>query len=380
MLFKFASYLLGTNTEQDDPQTAAPPSSGPPLSNHPDDHCNNSASRYSLNASSAAESTESIDVTSNAHDPPTTRSNEYAESGAELIYDERFVQTDDRPERLEDSLHEDDEQWIYITPIRVNTSQSDDLSLQPQDESLDSVENAEVGEQFNMFELFNKARATTVGRAGGRNKLEESWVIHPPACFQVDNTFAIEQHPLENLYIEQPALSVISAKRAAAAAVAKAISAASSNSGSACTKDNKENSTPKSRNMRKATRRNCVWNKECNTRKNGRSRAKAAAKSQDGNNRNGSNSNANGVNNASVPMMGSNGPVNMNTLEAMTTGTTTTTGATSAAGIRSAASGRNRSASHVHPATMVPPVLCPSSAYRRERILSRPFTIHRKLC
>lgn len=39
--------------------------------------------------------------------------------------------------------------------------------------------------------------------------MEESWVIHPPACFQLDNTFTIEEHPLENIYIENPALSVI---------------------------------------------------------------------------------------------------------------------------------------------------------------------------
>jgi hypothetical protein len=347
MLFKFASYLLGTNTEQEDPQSAVPPTSGPPLSNHPDD-CNRSTSYASR--------PQSIDADNTNADGQLASNHSAAESAAELIYDERFVQTDDRPERLEDSLHEDDEQWIYITPIRVQPLKPDP---QEEEEDLDAAtENADA-DQFNMFELFNANRNRTT--IGTRNKLEESWVIHPPACFQVDNTFAIEQHPLENLYIEQPVLSVISAKRAAAAAVAKATSGV----------DNKENSVPKASSMRSSARRN--------PRKNGRTRSKASKKdgasnSNDSNGVQGNNNNTINSNNASI---------NMNALAAMATGTTTTSGF-AAAGFTSGSrrsSGRfARVSPNLHPAISGETLLAPSLAFRRENILARPFTIHRKLC
>lgn len=302
MLFKFASYFLGTNnTEQTDPPAGSAPTDG-------------STPKSSDSALHTCENGESISQFASGE----------KQAEPELIYDEHFVQTDDRPERLEDSLNEDDEQWIYITPRPSSTNESNNKvesmksseSVVSQEQASEQPSQSESGETFNFYEYFNTNRATVP-----RSKMEESWLIHPPPCFQMDNTFAIEQDPFENLYIEQPALSVINARRAAASV------------------NNKENTAPApTRKPRIAETKRRV-----NTRKSGK---KAIDKNNAAQSAARDSSFTSPLAYLAFTGYANNNPSNTTSMEV------------------SAASSKMTS----------------KHGFRRENFSTRPFTIHRKLC
>lgn len=174
-----------------------------------------------------------------------------------------LVKEDQLGDQLDDDEDCEDEQWIYITPIRRKNEeekQRDEpkfVGCEPEEANCVLIDdekdapNANVPkqqddqekEQFNFYDYFNNKSSLTgnlatlneeeqqcspakssklspssssAARKLANHKvqqaargMEESWVIQPPECFLLPNTFTIEEHPLENLYIENPALSVM---------------------------------------------------------------------------------------------------------------------------------------------------------------------------
>lgn len=277
MLFKFASYLLGTNNgDESKPEQQ-------PLGTDADAIQDTQPTSTEETRSTLSESDQRL------ADCPATPSDkqDLIEEEDDYMYAEQLincsklknsnfnldaadlVKEDQLADQLEDDDDCEDEQWIYITPIKRKNEEekpsSDGASDEPFAARSDEAEEANCilidekdaskaddvptqqplddpeaeKEQFNFYDYFNnksslatlneeeqqcspakssklspsssagrKLSAHKVQQAAARG-MEESWVIQPPECFLVPNTFTIEENPLENLYIENPALSVM---------------------------------------------------------------------------------------------------------------------------------------------------------------------------
>jgi len=243
MLLKFANYLLGTNNDTTDEQ----------LSNE--------------NQDTQESTSTTINETTSTEDKDLNNENNLTKEDLnedDYMYTEQLINSSKLKEnsnlelddliindQLCDQLDDEDldeDQWIYITPIKrkneEKTKITEALGFESEEENckkcliveddktklqLQPFISEEKKEEFNFYDYFNnqptnkeqnspiktqlfKGKAKKLinkNKSKKSNQMEESWVIHPPACFQLDNTFTIEEHPLENLYIENPAISVM---------------------------------------------------------------------------------------------------------------------------------------------------------------------------
>ena len=268
MLFKFASYLLGTNNDTDDTK---PEQQQLTIESNENTH----DTQPSLDENSTLSEDNQIDE----HLSDEKVKNLSCDKQPDLIEEDDYMYAEQlincsklknsncnldlsKDDHLCDQLDDDceDDQWIYITPIKRKNEEeekeiSDEFASEPDEESLDGGEDdkatsnenvpntqsdelddaqdAVEQEKFNFYDYFNNktgldtlseeqcspaksSKYSPAAAVNGKklvnhklNRMEESWAIYPPACFTLDNTFTIEEHPMENLYIENPALSVI---------------------------------------------------------------------------------------------------------------------------------------------------------------------------
>lgn len=276
MLFKFASYLLGTNNGDESKPEQQP--LGTDADAIPDTQ---PTSRTEETRSTLSEGDQLLaDCPANSSDKQDLIEEDDYMYAEQLINCSKLknsnynleaadlVKEDQLADQLEDDEDCEDEQWIYITPIKRKNEEKqcgggDDEPFAARSDELEAANCILIGEKdaskadvpkqqplddpeaekehFNFFDYFNnksslatlneeeqqcspakssklspsssssasrKLTAHKVQQAAARG-MEESWVIQPPECFLLPNTFTIEENPLENLYIENPALSVM---------------------------------------------------------------------------------------------------------------------------------------------------------------------------
>ena len=272
MLFKFANYLLGTNNGEDTkPEQQQPVSTE---SNEIQDTQPTSSSTEETR-STLSEGNHPLAEQANLSD----KQDLIEEDEDDYMYAEQLincsklknsncnleandlVKEDQLADQLDDDEDCEDEQWIYITPIKRKNEEKECgeqafaggepeeancILIDEKDASQANVpkqddQEAEK-EQFNFYGYFNNKNSLTgnlatlneeeqcspakssrrssssssASRKMANHKvqqaargMEESWVIQPPECFLVPNSFTIEEDPLENLLLENPALSVM---------------------------------------------------------------------------------------------------------------------------------------------------------------------------
>jgi len=277
MLFKFASYLLGTNNDTEETQ---PEQQVQQLSEESNEN-NTQQTQLDENSSTLLLKNErKVDANLSEEKSILNREQEDDLIEDDYMYDEQLIncsklknsnldlnREDQLCDQLEDEDCEEEDQWIYITPIKRKNEEKEEIceefaSEQEEDENcnlddgvlddkeisnenvpkqLDEQQQTQLDddqeiaqEKFNFYDYFNnkngrtpvdkencspaKSSKTSPVKSTGKklinhklqlNRMEESWVIHPPPIFTLDNTFTIEENPLENLYIENPALSVM---------------------------------------------------------------------------------------------------------------------------------------------------------------------------
>ena len=261
MLFKFASYLLGTNngeeskpeqqqlsTESDAIQDTQPTSS---TAEQPKSTLSEGDKAEQANLSDKQDLIEEEEEDDYMYAEQLINCSKLKNSNCNFEATD-LVKEDQLADQLEDDEDCEDEQWIYITPIKrkneeektgAEPEEANCILIDDKDESKASVpkqqddQEAEK-EQFNFYDYFNNksslatlneeeqqcspakssklSPSSSAGRKLASHKasqttrgMEESWVIQPPECFRLPNTFTIEEHPMENLFIENPALSVM---------------------------------------------------------------------------------------------------------------------------------------------------------------------------
>lgn len=267
MLFKFASYLLGTNNEEEskpDQQQQLNIESNEIQDTQPETQVNSSTDltneeKEILTDEVNSDKQEDLVEDEYMYDEQLINCSKLKNSNSNLQSD--FNKEDQLCDQLEDDDYED-EQWIYITPIKRKNEEkeiNEEISefrnevensalIDEKNASKENVPKTEESqnankEEFNFFDYFNnKSHLTTLNeeqccspvksskldssstatkkpsankklsnhKLQQVNRMEQSWNFLPPACFQFENTFTIEEHPLENLLLENPALSVIS--------------------------------------------------------------------------------------------------------------------------------------------------------------------------